>query len=62
LDKSQETDLLKLIFELGSDVATTRSSAAKLLGDLKDKRATKPLIEALKDENKEVQYNAVIVL
>ena len=52
----------KAIKDLKSKDATVRTKAARSLGELKDKRAVKPLIKALRDKDTHVQVNAAWAL
>lgn len=50
-----EMDLKGLIDDLSHENKKRRKLAASYLGFIKDKRATKPLLKSLKDEDEEVR-------
>jgi HEAT repeat protein len=62
LTKMGKVAVGELIQVLGEGEFLGRSEAAELLGDIGDTQAINPLIEAFKEGDKQVRYNAVLSL
>jgi len=60
--KEETMSLENLMGDLKNGIGMARVNAAAELGKLKDKRAEKALIEALKDKNMAVRNNAAFAL
>ena len=62
LGQDQTKDVNLLIKNLKNDNSTIRADAAKALGEINDTKAVYPLIQALKDEDRNVRQWSVLAL
>ena len=62
LTYAKQTDVRKEIERLRSSDPVERTAAARILGNIGDRRAVGPLISVLKDEHPQVRMNAVTAL